>query len=211
MRIGGSAYHPLDNEYQIEEEFETLLSKLAEVSDPFEKAFALIVFLLYLQVFEDVNKRTARVAANIPLLKSNLCPLSFMNVHEQDYVDGLLGVYELNDVSLLRHAFVEGYIQSAQAYRYVRAEADVVSVGALEYRAQVRKAVCTVVRDWKQFDEQRLRQQLQGTVRPEHLDEVIDEIRREVDGLHEGNLVRFRLSMADLAAFNTERLEPLAE
>lgn len=201
--IGGSAYLPLDNEYQIEEEFDTLLSKLAEISEPFEKAFALMVFLPYLQVFEDDNKRTARVAANIPLLKNNLCPISFMNVHEQDYVDGVLGVYELNDVSLLRHAIVEGYIQSAQAYRYVRAEADTVSVGALEYRSQVRAAVRSIVRDWERFDELRLREQLNDTVKPEHLDEVTAEIAREIDGLHEGNLVRFQLSAADLAALKS--------
>lgn len=201
VKIAGSAYMPLENPTQIEEEFDVLLAKLAAIEDPFEKAFCLVVFLPYLQAFEDVNKRTSRVAANIPLLKHDLCPLSFLTVEEKDYVDGTLGVYELNDVSLLKHAFVEGYVRSADNYRYVRAEVDEVSVGALEYRPQVREAVRRSVREWKAFDEEKLRAHLAGKVKPEHLAEVVLAVKRELVGLHEGNLVRFQLSPTDLRDF----------
>jgi hypothetical protein len=51
-----------------------------------------MVQLPYLQPFEDVNKRVARIAGNIPFIKHNLAPLSFVDVPERDYVDGLLGV-----------------------------------------------------------------------------------------------------------------------
>ena len=39
-----------------------------------------MVQLPYLQPFDDVNKRVSRLAANIPFIKRNLSPLSFMGV-----------------------------------------------------------------------------------------------------------------------------------
>lgn len=68
----------------------------AEIIDPFEQAFFLMVHLPYLQPFEDVNKPVSRLAANIPLIRHNLCPPSFIDVPQQAYVDGMIGIYELN-------------------------------------------------------------------------------------------------------------------
>ena len=65
-------------------------------TNPFEQAFFVTLHLPYLQPFEDVDKRVSRLAANIPLIYHNLCPLSFMDVPEDLYINGLLGVYELN-------------------------------------------------------------------------------------------------------------------
>lgn len=55
-----------------------------------------MVQLPYLQPFEDVNKRVSRLAANIPLIKQKLAPLSFVDVPRNEYIEGTLGVYELN-------------------------------------------------------------------------------------------------------------------
>ena len=60
-----------------------------------------MVQLPYLQPFEDVNKRVSRLAANISLIQQNYCPLSFVDVSNRDYIDGILGIYEFNDVSIL--------------------------------------------------------------------------------------------------------------
>ena len=60
-----------------------------------EQAFFGMVHLPYLQPFEDVNKRVSRLAANVPPMRDNLCPLSFIDVPNRAYIDGLLGVYEL--------------------------------------------------------------------------------------------------------------------
>ena len=78
--------------------------------------FFLMAQLPYLQPFEDVNKRVSRVGANISLIKQNLCPLSFIDVPERAYVEGTLGVYELNEVDLLRDVFVWAYERSCQRY-----------------------------------------------------------------------------------------------
>jgi len=52
------------------------------------------------------GKRVSRLAANIPRVKGNLCPLSFIDVQRQTYIDGLMGVYELNRVDYLRDVFM---------------------------------------------------------------------------------------------------------
>jgi hypothetical protein len=114
--ISGTVFHPAALPQVIEDCFEQLLSKAAVIPDPFEQAFFLMVQLPYLQPFEDVNKRVSRVGANISLIKHNLCPLSFVDVPERAYVEGTLGVYELNEVDLLRDVFVWAYERSCQRY-----------------------------------------------------------------------------------------------
>ena len=60
--------------------FHQILLTAAAISDPFEQAFFVTIHLSYLQPFEGVNKRVSRLAANIPLIHHNLCPLSFVDV-----------------------------------------------------------------------------------------------------------------------------------
>ena len=66
-------------------------TRAAAINDPFEQSFFLLVHIPYLQAFDDLNKRTSRVASNIPLLKEDLAPMSFLTMHDRDYVDGLIG------------------------------------------------------------------------------------------------------------------------
>ena len=59
-----------------------------------------MVQLPYLRPFLDINKRVSRLAANLPLLRDNLCPLSFIDVPNRDHIDGALGICGLNRVEL---------------------------------------------------------------------------------------------------------------
>jgi hypothetical protein len=92
VEISGTVFHPLAMPQMLEDFFRLLLVKTEAIPDPFEQAFFLMVQLPYLQPFEDVNKRVSRLAANIPLIKHNLCPLSFVDVPQGAYVEGTLGV-----------------------------------------------------------------------------------------------------------------------
>ena len=98
--IAKTVYHPLAVPQLIEECFQHILDTAAAIADPFEQSFFAMVHLPYLQPFEDVNKRVSRLAANIPLIRHNLCPLSFVDVPERAYIDGILGVYELNRICI---------------------------------------------------------------------------------------------------------------
>src|SRR5690606_18994468 len=106
VEIGKSVYRPPETPARIAEELDLLLDKLARISDPFEQSFFAMVHLPYLQPFADVNKRTSRLAANLPLIRANLCPLTFLGVPEQAYSRAILGVYELTRVELLRDLYL---------------------------------------------------------------------------------------------------------
>jgi hypothetical protein len=73
--IDGTVYHPLEVPQLIDECFQQILDTATAITDPFEQAFFAMVHLPYLQPFEDVNKRVSRLAANLSLIRHNLCPL----------------------------------------------------------------------------------------------------------------------------------------
>ncbi len=118
--VTGTVFVPLSIPQKIEEHFDVILAKATDIPDPFEQSFFMMVHLPYLQPFADVNKRTSRLAANIPLIKQNLCPLSFVGVPERAYVKGTLAVYEFNRVELLRDVYAWAYERSSAQYRVVR-------------------------------------------------------------------------------------------
>ncbi len=120
VEISGTVFLPLSIPQKIAECFELTLRKAAAIIDPFEQAFFAMVHLPYLQPFEDVNKRVSRLAANIPLIQKNLCPLSFIDVPDKAYIECTLGVYELQRPELLRDVFVWAYERSCQRYLAIR-------------------------------------------------------------------------------------------
>ena len=201
--ISVSSYRPLDNPFVIEEEFDILLHKAAAIADPFEQSFFVLVHIPYLQAFHDVNKRTSRIVANIPLLKAGLAPMSFLVMDDRAYVAGMLGVYELNNVSLLRETYVDAYLASAENYKALQTELDAPHKAALVYRDFVRKAVRLCVLEHKDFRPDAIREMLAAADIPEaDREQVLDYIGKEFHGLHEGNVIRYRLKPEDLAGLN---------
>ena len=114
--IGGSSYVPEGSPHILEETLNIICEKVQKINCPFESSLFLLVNIPYLQPFIDVNKRTGRLAANLPLLAAGKAPLSFTGVSPDGYVKGLLGVYELNDPSLIAKVYTEGYIKMAHHY-----------------------------------------------------------------------------------------------
>ena len=105
VQITGTSYTPVAIPQVIEDSFALFLSRADAIEDPFEQAFFTMVHLPYLQPFIDVNKRTSRLAANIPLFRANLCPLSFIDVPRELYLQATLSIYETQRVELLRDVF----------------------------------------------------------------------------------------------------------
>lgn len=143
--ITQSAYTPISIPQKIEEYFDILLTKLQGIANPFEQAFFAMVHLPYLQPFEDVNTRTSRLAANIPFIKGNLIPLSFLDVSRDAYVHGLLAVYEDNDVTLLKDIFLAAYERSSQKYRVVREAIGEPDPFRQKHRTAIYNAVRSVI------------------------------------------------------------------
>lgn len=143
--ITGTAFVPLSIPQQLDELLTLLLETVTAIPDAYEQAFFVMVHLPYLQPFADVNKRTSRLAANIPLIRQNLCPMSFVGTPEEAYVDGTLAVYEFNRVELLRDVFVFAYERSCAHYRVVRDAMPQPDPIRLRYRTALTAIVHQIV------------------------------------------------------------------
>jgi len=66
----------------------------------------------YLQAFANGNKRTSRLAANVPLLANGLLPFSFSDVDKSDYIRGMAAFYELGSLHVMEQTFIKGYAKS---------------------------------------------------------------------------------------------------
>lgn len=201
--IDGTVYHPLEVPQMIDECFDQILDTANAITDPFEQGFFALVHLAYLQGFEDVNKRVSRLAANIPLICKNLCPLSFVDVPERAYIDGVLGVYELNRIELLRDVFVWAYRRSCARYSAVRQSLGEPDPFRLRYRALVAEAIADVVRGGldKKAATASFRQLASEQVPTEDRARFIEVVETEIMNLHEGNIARYRLRPAEHQAW----------
>jgi hypothetical protein len=112
VEIPGTVFEPPSMPQFVKDRFRLFLEKSSAISDPFEQAFFIMAQLPYLQPFPDANKPVSRLAANIALLRHNLCPLFFVDVPGLAYTEGLLGVLELGRIELLRDVFVWAYERS---------------------------------------------------------------------------------------------------
>ena len=197
--ITGTVFHPLEVPQQIEENFQLILEKAGAIEDPFEAAFFVMVQLPYLQAFEDVNKRVSRLAANIPMIRHNLCPLSFVDVEADDYVNALIGVYELNRIEYLRDVFVWAYARSCQRYNAVRQSLGEPDPFRLRYRGQIGDLVREVVQSNQKASQASawIRQQAATRIPEQDRSRLVETVEEELLGLHEGNIARYRLRPAE--------------
>jgi hypothetical protein len=205
VEISGSVFFPLAMPQVLEECFRLVLQKAAAIPDPFEQAFFVMVQLPYLQPFEDVNKRVSRLGANIPLIRNNLCPLSFIDVPEQAYVEGTLGVYEFNQIDLLRDLFVWAYERSCQRYLAITqtmAEPDPLRI---RYRDALIEAVQTIVRGGLLPTAQNIRD-LTDELVPENDVQAFSKLVLEaIEHLHEGSVARYRLKLSEFQTWQRIR------
>lgn len=144
--IGQSTYKPLNNPHVLKELFELILVKARKIDDPFEQSFFLLVHLSYLQIFEDVNKRTSRLSCNIPFIKENLCPLSFTDVSRDDYTAALLTVYEKNNLEPMLELYAWAYIRSCEQYGVVKKSLGEIDAFRIHYRQQRKEVMGLVVK-----------------------------------------------------------------
>jgi hypothetical protein len=160
-----------------------------------------MVHLPYLQPFLDVNKRTSRLAANIPLMERNLCPLSFIDVPTQAYTDGLLGVYELQRTELLVDVFLWAYERSCQQYMAVIQQLVPPDVLRLKYRKELSECIQAIVAQGLGASEASVRSCLPERVSREDQQALIVIILKELQGLHAGNAIRFGITGLQMQAW----------
>lgn len=194
--IEGTTYIPLENPHVLEESFHIFIRKLNLIENPFEQSFFSLIHLSYLQAFEDVNKRTARLVANIPLVKKNLRPLSFTDIDQEAYVKSLLGVYEKNDPSLFRDLYLWAYKRSAHRYSAIQQSMGQPNSLKLKYRSEIQEIIRKVILEKVQGSQivARIQSLISEKKIPEDdARELFTLIEMEIISLHEGNIARFKI------------------
>ena len=142
LRIGGSTYVPFEDRRRLQLQLEQITEKASLISDPYEQSLFLLIHVSYLQAFSDVNKRTARLSANIPFIKDNLIPLSFNDVERADYSSAMIAIYELQDVRPLIDLYMFSYLRTCKQY-----DSTIESMGYDEVRVRYRQQRRNLLRD----------------------------------------------------------------
>ncbi|KAG0163829.1 hypothetical protein DFQ28_007932 [Apophysomyces sp. BC1034] len=197
VNISDTVYVPMQFPAILKEMLDSIIMKARLIKNPIEAAFFVWVNLAYLQPFEDGNKRTGRVAANIPLMLYNCAPLSFLDVDQQDYAKAMLGVYEFCDVSLAADLFAWTYRRSVKKYRVVMESMGAPDPMRLRYRESLNAAIGLVVteRGTAEAALQRLDLTEQSVPGFEAL------LKDELIKLEPFNCARYRLTMAATEAW----------
>ncbi len=145
VTITDSVYVPLQAPQLLDEMLASIVDKCCQIKNPIEAAFFLWVNIAYLQPFEDGNKRTSRLCANLPLLLQNCAPLSFLDVERADYALAVLAVYEQQDVALAVELFEWTYRRSIDKYAAVLEAMGTPDPFRLKYRELLGDAVQQIV------------------------------------------------------------------
>jgi Fic family protein len=204
--IGRSVYRPLSAPQQIDEALDVLLDKVNQIADPFEQSFFVMVHLPYLQPFADINKRTSRVVASLPLFRANLCPLTFLDVPEHAYSRAILGMYEMTRVELLRDLYVWAYERSTQEYLAIKQDLAEPDPLRLAWRDLIKQAIRDVVMQPNQDALTVIRRAVMARVPEADRANVQALIVEELRRLHEGVLARYGLRPSELTVWKAAQM-----
>ncbi len=197
VNISDTVYVPTQVPSVLEEMLGTILRKAKLIKNPIEAAFFLWVNLAYLQPFEDGNKRTSRLAANIPLMLYNCSPLSFLDVDPHDYARAMVGVYEFLDVSCAVDLFAWTYRRSMKKYVVVMESMGAPNPLRVRYREHLIEAIGLVVRDRKSAQAAEDELGLGEAHTPGFHAMLVDELKK----LEVFNCARYRLTLSATQAW----------
>lgn len=199
--IRGTAYIPTAVPQVIDECFRQILRTAAEIEDSYEQSFFLLVHIPYLQPFLDGNKRTARLAANIPFIRRNCIPVTFTDVTSAAFTDGMLAVYELNRIDLLRDTYVFAYERSCTRFSAVKTSLGEPDPFRLRYRSDIKKIVQEVVLSGRspQDADTQIRAYAEAKLPKEAWARFQTVVETELAGLHDGNFARYQLRPSEFS------------
>lgn len=116
-------------------------------------------------------------------------------------VEGTLGVYELENVSLLRDVFVWAYERSCQRYMAIRETVAEPDPLRQRYRETLITVVAEIVRNQQHPDTAVVRAVAATLVPQEDLEPIVELTLADLRNLHEGNVSRYRLRLSEYRAW----------
>lgn len=194
VNISDTTYVPNQVPQILDEMLSQIIAKAQLIKNPVEASFFLWVNLAYLQPFEDGNKRTSRLAANVPLMLYNCAPLAFLDVAPQDYAKAILGVYELIDLRLASELFAWTYRRSVRKYKVVMESMNSPDPFRVLHREKLSEAMQRIVRDGVA-----LRRAIKGMLLPtEEVKRFAAMLEAELKALTPHNCARYRLTLGEV-------------
>lgn len=206
VRVSSTTYIPMDHQERLEKQLSRIAEKARQIKNPFEQSFFLLVHIAYLQAFIDVNKRTSRLACNIPLVRHNLVPLSFNDIAQDDYASAVIVVYEQNEVMPLAELYVWSYLRSCKLYS-VTAEAVGIDALRVQYRQIRRDLIRGIVQQllYGELMEAYVREQVSSQVPEEHQDKFMTDFRFDLENLAPFNIAGMGFSRGELEVWLSGR------
>lgn len=184
IRVSGTTYAPLDGRERLTRLLLSLLEKARAIADSFEQSFFLLAHISYLQAFVDVNKRTARLASIIPLIRGDYVPQSFADVAQDAYMKAMTAVYEFNEVGPLADLYGWSYRRTCQRFATTAHVVGFDEVAAL-YRPSRRALVTDLVRAKVPQDKvaEWITTHVPPSVAPQHREKFITDVLAEIANL----------------------------
>lgn len=190
LRSPARPLHPFDPK----ELLQVLVERVNAIDDPFEQSFFLLMHLSSLQLFEHGNMRLARMAANIPLLRADQCPLTYLYTPVAVYHHALQEVAAHLRFQVLHNFFSSAYEESCQYYASLPPPAT-IDPRRLRYHNEL---VC-LVRRIVQSPMNREQVDAFFTSHCEALSELPSGftklVMEELSALHPGNIARYDVSL----------------
>jgi len=193
VNISDTTYIPSQVPQLLEEMIAIIISKAQYIKNPVEAAFFLWVNLAYLQPFEDGNKRTSRLAANIPLMLYNCAPLAFLDVEPRAYAKAMIGIYELRDLGIATELFAWTYRRSIRKYAVILDAMGAPDVFRVRHREHLSEAVQRIVRNGRPLAEATA----DLDVKADELDAFRAMLEAELNGLTPYNCARYRITLSE--------------
>ena len=204
IAVSGTTYAPLEGRERLATLLSRLVDKARSIENPFEQSFFLLGHISYLQAFVDVNKRTARLASIIPLIRNDLVPQSFVDVDKNEYLKATIVLYELNEVGPLVDLYCWAYRRSC-----LRFDTFVEVVGfdeiAATYRTQRRSLVADMVRAHIPLSQAPvyINEHIPSQVESSHREKFRNDVMAELAHLDGSRIAGLGLSREELAQWLT--------
>ena len=206
VRIGGSTYIPFENPDQLNDLLNRVAQKASLIEDPYEQSFFLLAHLTYLQPFTDVNKRTARLSANLPLVKHNLVPLSFNDIEREDYISAVMAIYELQDVQPLIDVYAFSYLRTCVLY-----DSTIKALGfdevRVRYRAQRRAVLREIIQRRLHGDllEKYMSFQALEQIALKDQKAFLEDVHEDLEQMDESRIVGLGVTLSELKKWQTHQ------
>lgn len=111
-----STYLPIEDPKRLQRLLGNICAKAMHIENPYEQSLFILIHITYLQPFIAANRRTARLCANIPLVRHNLVPLTFADINVDDYTAAVVSILENKQPKPMAQLYFQSYLNACRHY-----------------------------------------------------------------------------------------------